>query len=327
MKCFESVPNLEIQLTQVSERTKAIAHDTLLRQPISEMLDRVFATEGKQMRSALLLIFGRTGEKYPDCQEQLLTAGAIVEMTHMASLIHDDIVDDSPLRRGRPTLQSFYGKDMAVYGGDYLLSQVLMQLMRQDMLESGQVLAKSIADMCSGELGQYYSRFNTEVKENQYFMNISGKTAALFSAACEMGALISESNRQNINAASRFGHSLGILYQLRDDLADLAPNDGTDNKKHGMDFKNGIYTLPIIYTFNDAKYGSALKKLAEDADKIPEALLEKELNSLIGQSGGIEYAEWIMKQYKGRAVNSIAQITSANVREYLTAVVDELLDF
>lgn len=321
------IPDLSAQLAEVNDRAKAITLDALLRQPLSQVLENVFSVPGKQLRPALLLLFGRIGSAYPNCMEQLITAGAIVELTHMASLIHDDIVDDSPSRRGRPTLHSAYGKDMAVYGGDYLLSKVLSQLMHQNMLEPGRVLAKSIADMCSGELGQYSSQFDVQTNENCYFTNISGKTAALFSASCEIGAVISGCSNQTTNFAARFGHSLGIIFQLRDDLIDCIPGCREDGKKHGMDFINGIYTLPVIYSFNDAEHGPQLQALASHSSSLEPEALSRELYKHISAAGGIAYTRWSMKQYRVRALNSISQLPSAKVKEQLTALLDEIMDF
>ncbi len=325
MKTFDNVPALYAQLEEISSRAKAIAFDPLLREPLSQVLDSVFSVSGKQLRPALLLLFGRAGSCYPDCEEQLLTAGAVVELTHMASLIHDDIVDDSPTRRGRPTLHSRFGKDMAVYSGDYLLSHVLSQLMRQDMLEPGRVLAQSISNMCSGELGQYASQFDVQTDENRYFMNISGKTAALFSAACQMGALISGCSQQAVSFADRFGHSFGMIYQLRDDLIDCIPNSDADGKKQGMDFINGVYTLPVIYSFKDAEHGPQLRALARKAPSMDPIELSSELYNHISAAGGIDYTHWAMKQHRARALSSIAQLPSVQLRGQLTALLDEIM--
>lgn len=325
MTAFDNIPGLKAQLEEVSDRSEAIAFDPLLREPLSQVLDCVFSVSGKQLRPALLLLFGRAGECYPSCEEQLLTAAAVIELTHMASLIHDDIVDDSPTRRGRPTLQSKFGKDMAVYGGDYLLSHVLMQLLCRDMLEPGQVLAKSISDMCSGELGQYAAQFDMQTDENRYFMNISGKTAALFSAACRMGALISGYSRQELDLAERFGHSFGMLFQLRDDLIDCIPNSSDNGKKHGMDFINGVYTLPVIYSLKDPEHGPQLRTLISNAPSIEPDRLSDELYRHISAAGGIDYTRRAIKQQRDMALDSIAQMSSVQLREQLTALLDEMM--
>lgn len=326
MNVFKDIPGLEEELGRVADRAREMTKDALLRQPLSEIVDSVFTAPGKLLRPALLLLFGRFG---PDCAssgERLCSAGAVVELTHMASLIHDDIVDDAPFRRGRPTVQSAYGKDMAVYAGDYLLSRVLDCLMRPDMAQAGQVLSRGISDMCIGELGQHAARFDVQTDENRYFMNISGKTAALFSASCEMGALISGGTRYTVSAASRFGHSLGVLFQLRDDLTDCLPESVEAGKKRGMDFINGIYTLPVIYSFADSEYGAKLRELAASAAAMePEAVFGA-LYEYITKAGGVDYTRWIMKQYRERALNSMTQLPNLELKPQLASVLDLLLD-
>lgn len=326
MTAFDNIPGLKAQLDEVSDRAKAIALELPPREPLFKVLDFIFSASGKRLRPALLLLFGRAGKRYPDCEQQLLTAAAVIELTHMASLIHDDIVDDSPTRRGRSTLQSEFGKDMAVYGGDYLLSLVLTQLLCRDMLEPGQVLAKSIADMCGGELGQYDAQFDVQTDENRYFANISGKTAALFSAACQMGALISGWSREELCLAERFGHSFGMIFQLRDDLTDCVPNSGDDGKKHGMDFINGVYTLPVLYAFKDPEHGPSLRALAENARSMTPNKLSDELYRHISAAGGIDYTRRVIKQHRDSALDCIAQMPSAELRAQLSALIEKIVD-
>lgn len=326
MTAFDNIPGLKAQLDEVSDRARAIALELPPREPLTQVLDFIFSVSGKQLRPALLLLFGRAGRRYPDCERQLLTAGAVIELTHMASLIHDDIVDVSPTRRGRATLQSEFGKDMAVYGGDYLLSLVLTQLLCPDMLEPGQVLAKSISDMCGGELGQYAAQFDVQTDENRYFTNISGKTAALFSAACRMGALISGWSLEELDLAEHFGHSFGMIFQLRDDLIDCVPNSSDDGKKHGMDFINGVYTLPVLYSFKDPEHGPRLRALAENATSMAPDKLSDELYKHISAAGGIDYTRRVIKRHRDSALDSIAQMPYARLREQLTALLDEIMD-
>lgn len=326
MNIFKDIPGMKEDLELVEATAREISRDTLQRQPLSEVIDAVFASPGKMLRPALVLLFGSLGPGYPACKDRLIKAAAIVEMTHLASLAHDDIVDDAPFRRGRPTLQSAYGKDMAVYAGDFLLSRVLSSLMTQDMLAVGQSLSRGLADMCSGELSQYTAQFNTNTDENRYFMNISGKTAALFSASCEIGAIVSDCERYTVSAASNFGHSLGVIFQLRDDLIDCLPDSIESGKKKGMDFTNGIYTLPVIYSFSDRKHGPKLKALAADAAKMEPAAVFEQLFELITAAGGIDYTKWIMGQYKERALNSLNNLPTSPVQTQLSSLLDALQD-
>lgn len=324
MTVFDTIPDLPRQLGAVSDRIRSLAEDKLFRQPLTDILSHVFAAPGKQLRPAMLLLFGRIGQDYPACEERLIHAAAVVELTHMASLIHDDIVDDSPLRRGRPTIQSAYGKDMAVYAGDYLLSCVLSAVTAPDMSGVGGILSRAMSDMCSGEMSQYQIRFDTSVDENRYFMNISGKTAALFSAACEIGSSVAGGSLYVNSIAGRFGHSVGILFQLRDDLLDCMPDSSDAGKKHGMDFINGIYTLPVIYSFSDPVHGPALRELAAAASGMAPEAVAAALREHITAAGGVDYTRWIMKQYHERALHTLSQLQGADLKDELSALLDEL---
>lgn len=326
MKNFSEISGFDDELRRVGEKAQEIAADALMREPLSEVLTAVFSAQGKMLRPSLLLLFGRMGENYPRCADDLVTAGAIVELTHMASLIHDDIVDDAPYRRGRSTVQAAYGKDMAVYAGDYLLSRVLGELMKPNMQEAGQILSRAISDMCSGELGQYYAQFNTDIDENHYFMNISGKTASLFSASCEIGATIAGCSRQTASTASRFGHILGVLFQLRDDLLDCLPSFSDEGKRRGADFVNGIYTMPVIYSFADRDCGEKLRRLAKDAPGLEPETVFARLYEYISAAGGIDYTRWMIRQYAERAANAVDKLPPSKMTQALNKMLAELAD-
>ncbi len=326
MKLFQDVPGLEDELQLVRQESRALCEDHLFREPLSSVLSAVFSVDGKLLRPALVLLFGRFGPEQTASSIKLRKAGVIIELTHMASLIHDDIVDDAPTRRGRPSIQSVFGKDIAVYGGDYLLSRVLQLVTDPDMSEAGGILSRTISDMCSGEMSQHQDRFNTETDENRYFANISGKTAALFSAACEIGALLAGCTGYTNSIAGRFGHSMGILFQLRDDLLDCLPLRENQGKPQGMDFINGIYTLPVIYSFADPVQGPLLRKLAGNAGEMDPAVLDAQVCDCVAQAGGLEYTRWMMKQYRERAIHALSQMPTHKVKLPLASLLDELMD-
>lgn len=210
------------------------------------VLDDAVSSQGKMIRPRLVLMAGSFGEHRSDVQERLYKLAAIVEMTHLASLIHDDVVDDAPYRRGKPSVQGKYGKNSAVYAGDFLMSRIAFHLMREGLNRSGMVVSQVVEEMCAGEISQALCRYKEDVTISEYMQNIHGKTVALFRACCRIGAMESGCDERLIRLLEDFGECLGFMFQIRDDLLDFVPDSSTIGKKAHQDFREGIYTLPVL---------------------------------------------------------------------------------
>lgn len=254
-----------------------------------------------------------------------MRAVAVVELAHGASLIHDDIVDDSPLRRGRPTVQSRFGKDMAVYAGDFLLSRLFLFLMERDMTRCGLLLARSMSDMCCGETRQYQAQFDTEATEEAYFESVLGKTASLFATSCELGAVESGCGPENVQTLREFGRNLGILFQLRDDLLDFTSDQQIEGKPVHSDFKRGLYTLPVLHTFQDPDAGPRLKEAARQIQSGGDDVLRVRIEELVAQSGGIAYTVSVMKQYEQRARCLLESLPPGPVLQLMETMIHRLV--
>jgi len=324
MNCWNTIPGLERELLQVAVYLEKFTEDRLHRQPLSSILKTAFSEQGKLLRPALILLTSRLGSGYPECSDRICRLAALVELTHAASLIHDDIIDDSPMRRGKPTVQASYGKDMAVYAGDFILSKILFYLMEYGMTQAGKILAQSIEDMCNGEIAQYEAQFNTETTEEKYFSCILNKTAAMFSAACKLGAMESGCNEETTARMGHFGHILGVLFQLRDDLLDYTSSENKEGKPVQSDFKRGIYTLPVLHTFRNADTGSELREIAlrvqnGDSDS---SLLRME--ALVAHADGVGYAKQAMKRYVKKAQGLLDVLPPGRERAVLDTLVTSL---
>ncbi len=286
-----TISALDTELELVDSYMREYLKDNLKTKVVGEILQEIMATSGKRLRPQLILMAGRFGPDYPACREQLCSLGALVELVHMASLIHDDIVDDSPLRRGSPTIQARFGKDKAVYAGDLVLSRVLCLIIRNRVWESGYILGRAIECMCRGEIGQYNCRFRANTTEDEYLSNIYGKTAVMFETACKIGAVESCCEAQTVRMMGEFGKQLGYAFQLRDDLLDFLSSESSEGKPVHSDFKEGIFTLPVLYTLHTPEYGDALFRLIRSMDggpALPEHIAEME--ELVSRAGGVEYA-------------------------------------
>ena len=157
--------------------------------PVGDVLDWAACSKGKRIRPILLILCSLYG---PNClahKNRLTLLAAMMEVTHLASLIHDDIVDEAPFRRDRESVQRRFGKDAAVYAGDYLIARVQYYQAQENLHEAGMLLADAIQQMCAGEIGQARCRYREDVTMQEYLCNIRGKTTALFRASCRIGAL------------------------------------------------------------------------------------------------------------------------------------------
>ena len=195
------------------------------------VLDDAASSQGKMIRPRLVLMAGSFGTDRDDVRERLYKLAAVVEMTHLASLIHDDVVDDAPVRRGKPSVQSKYGKNAAVYAGDFLMSRITFYLMREGLNRAGMVIAQAVEEMCAGEIGQAMCRYKEDVTIDQYQQNIHGKTVALFRACCRIGAMESGCDERVSRMLESFGECLGFMFQMRDDLLDFVPDSSMIGKK------------------------------------------------------------------------------------------------
>lgn len=309
MNIRNAIPGLARELEQVERHLWELGQDPLGREPLSTIVKTAMEQKGKRIRPVLILLAGRLGKDYPNTGERLYRLATVVELTHAASLIHDDIIDDSPLRRGKPTVQAKFGKDMAVYAGDFLLSRILGYLMEHRMIQSGTILARSMSEMCCGEITQYNAQFDTETGEEKYFTSILGKTAAMFAASCELGAMESGCEEGVVRNMRHFGRDLGVLYQLRDDLLDFTSDTQKEGKPGGSDFRHGIYTLPVLRALGDLRTSSELKEIAAKIPHgDPDGTLYRRMEELVRTAGGVEYTKQVMARYERSACLRLASL-------------------
>lgn len=257
--------------------------------PTGAVLDDAVKMGGKMLRPKLLLLAGQFGPEPEASRERLCKLAAMVELIHTASLIHDDVIDDAPSRRGELSLQRKYGKDAAVYAGDYLMSRMCQVIAREEMNKSGVILAETVEAMCAGEINQSLCRYKTDVTVSDYLKSIHGKTTALFMACCRIGATESGCDEETADRLERFGESLGILFQLRDDLLDFTSDTRTMGKEVLKDFQDGIYTMPVLFSILWPEGRNLLLPIMEENAK--RRLTQEEIGQvvrLVNNLGGVE---------------------------------------
>lgn len=201
---------------------------------------------GKRLRPLLVFICGAGEDREPVDPQPLLRAGAAVELVHMASLVHDDVLDNAPMRRGRPTVYASAGRETATATGDFLFSRAFALLGQNGDREQVRALSDACFALSRGELGQRQDAYARPLSVERYLERCELKTASLFAAACKLGSLASGRAGPEAEALADFGRKIGLAFQLLDDLLDVASSSETIGKRRGTDLLDGTVTLPLI---------------------------------------------------------------------------------
>jgi octaprenyl-diphosphate synthase len=205
------------------------------------------AAGGKRVRPLLVFCAApRASHADPAVRELLLSAAAAVELVHMATLVHDDLLDGATMRRGRPTVAQALGPERAVSTGDFLFARAFAQLTRTGRVAAVQALAAAALDLSQGEMDQQRAAFDLSLTEEAYLARCRRKTAALFSVACRLGAMMAGSGAEAADRLAAFGENVGMAFQIFDDILDLAGAPAATGKRRGTDLCDGTVTLPVI---------------------------------------------------------------------------------
>ena len=299
---------------------KSLTHDYGL---LAQVLDHIRQRAGKRMRPMLILLMAKHFGGITDATQY---AAVGLELLHTASLVHDDVVDDSAERRGQSSVNAEYNNKVAVLVGDYILSTALLNV----ALTDNQIIVKRLAELgrtlASGEILQLSNIQNTEISEDVYYDVIIQKTAALFEACCTIGALSAGGSDEDIEKASLFGRNLGIMFQIKDDIFDYSQSSEI-GKPTGNDMAEGKLTLPVIYALNstDNVNMRALAMKVKDRTVTPDEITM--LVDFTKKNGGIEYAEKRMNDFSVLCKDYVAQhVVDQEVRDSLYAYIDYIVN-
>lgn len=290
---------------------------------LSQALAHIRQKAGKRMRPMLILLMARNYGKVTDVTQN---AAVGLELLHTASLVHDDVVDESAERRGQASLNATYNNKVAVLVGDYLLSTALLHVAYTGNGTIVQYLAELGRTLASGEILQLSNIRNQEISEDVYYQVIKQKTAALFEACCAIGSLSAGAGDDEIEAAKRFGCTLGIIFQIRDDIFDYYESAEV-GKPTGNDMAEGKLTLPAIYALKTNPEPAML----DIARKVKEGTVKHdEIGILVDftkNNGGIEYAERRMEEFRNDCMGYISNhVKDGEIKAALTAYLDFVID-
>lgn len=289
--------------------------------PISANLRQFLHGGGKQLRPTLIVLAARLLGDTADA-ERLLPLQAAMELLHSATLIHDDIIDNSRLRRGRPSLHVTAGVPAAILHGDYLLALALSLVEQYQQPQLLQPLAGCLREMCLAEFLQLDGAFSLEKQTlRHYFRRIRRKTASLFAACCQMGAIMGGADAEQYAALSAYGENLGMAFQITDDILDFAPSPQF-GKPQGQDLQQGVFTLPLLYAI---KSGDAAGRIAAVAVKEQKSAADTAfLLQAVNDSGGIAAARKIAAAYSKKAAKNLAAFSDCEAKNTLLSLAEEL---
>ncbi len=289
---------------------------------LESVLSHIRKQGGKRMRPILLMLMAKN---YGAVTEVTQYAAVGLELLHTASLVHDDVVDESEERRGQASVNAEYNNKVAVLVGDYILSTALLNVSKTGNLRIVEYLSELGRTLAAGEILQLSNIQNQEFSEDVYYQIIKNKTAALFEACAAIGALSVGADEKAVKKAGEFGQNLGIMFQIRDDIFDYF--DSKDiGKPTGNDMAEGKLTLPVIYALNASHYESMLtlaKKVKAGTINTDEIAV---LVDFTKQKGGIEYAEKRMQDYRSLCMTYIeSNVREPQIAASLSAYVDYII--
>lgn len=288
---------------------------------IAEVNTHLLQMQGKMFRPALVLLANAaTGQR----NTKAVSLAAVVELIHLATLVHDDSVDHSVLRRGMPTINALFSHQVSVIMGDYLYSRAVIELVRQEDLLALRVLSRVTNEMTVGEMRQLLAHDPLRFSEEDYDLLIRSKTASLMSGACEVGALAASPAERE--AMGRFGYHLGMAFQIVDDLLDFTADAEDTGKPSGLDLREHKVTLPLIHALPRMSAGQRqtvqiLMDSAEPSDAEIEAVIEA-----VGRCGGLDYARGRAQQFMDAAEADLEQLEPGPARETLRSSLGYVLD-
>jgi all-trans-nonaprenyl-diphosphate synthase len=282
--------------------------------------EHLFGAKGKRVRPAIVFLVSRATMLDQEITLRHRRLAEITEMIHTASLVHDDVVDESELRRGVPTVHSSFGNRIAVLAGDFLFAQSSWYLANLDNLEVVKLLSQVIMDLAEGEIQQGLNRFATSLSIDEYLEKSYYKTASLLANSAKAAATLSESPPALADDLFHYGRHIGLAFQIIDDILDFTGSTDALGKPAGSDLKSGNLTAPVLYALKEKPYLEALieREFAQPGD-LEQALL------LVRDSQGIERSRALATQHTRSAIEHLSNLPPSEARQVLVKLADYVL--
>jgi heptaprenyl diphosphate synthase len=319
------LPRLEEDLARVDAglRRSVLSEDPFL----TEVASHLIKAGGKRLRPALAVAAASAGGGPVPVSADVIAGACAVELVHLGSLYHDDVIDEATTRRGVATVNAKWDNLVAIVSGDYLLAKA-SELAAALGTEVAGLLAATIGRLCEGQVLELQHAFQVARPEEAYLASIAGKTASLLASSCRIGALCAGLHRPAVEALTSFGEDFGMVFQIVDDIHDLVLSDAQLGKPAGNDLLEGVYTLPVLRALTMPEAGDELRGLLGGPIARPEA---EKARSIVRASGGVEAAILVGRGYADRAANALASVSldsaaAAEVTDGLANLGHRLLD-
>ncbi len=285
---------------------------------INSVSNYLIKNKGKSFRPILTLLCSRL------CGQPTINtykAAAMMELLHVATLIHDDIVDDAKTRRGKPSIKQIWKNKISVLMGDYILSKALINMVSLKDFEALDLISKTAEKLSAGEILQMEKSITRNMTKNIYYDMINQKTASLISSSCQLGAITTSKSDKDRKATSEYGKNLGMAFQIKDDLFDFLGSEFQTGKESGGDVKKNMLTLPLIYSIESTsrKERNRLKAIIRKKKKSSETIME--IKEIIEKSGGFNYANKKLDEFSSNAIDSISSFNDSEIKNSLIELV------
>ncbi|HZG85243.1 polyprenyl synthetase family protein [Paenibacillus sp.] len=270
---------------------------------------------GKRIRPVFVLLAGRFGTYDLD---RLSHVAVALELIHMATLVHDDVIDDAATRRGQPTVKAKWDERIAMYTGDYILGKALAVAAQLERPDIHRILSKAMVQMVIGEMEQFRLFYRLDQSVRDYLLRIRRKTALLIAVSCQLGALAAGASDRAAQRLYAFGYNAGMAFQIRDDILDLMGTEQQLGKPPGSDMRQGNVTLPVLYAIRDERVREAVRA-ATNAERPDEAALARAIE-LVRSSPGIEEADALSRRYIDKAIRALDELPDIPAKDDFEAI-------
>ncbi|MFV9510686.1 polyprenyl synthetase family protein [Tepidibacillus sp. LV47] len=318
MKLLDIYAKMKSDIKEIEkELSRAVSTNQMI---LNQSSSHLLKAGGKRIRPIFVLLSGHFGDYQFD---KLKKVAAALELIHMATLVHDDVIDDADKRRGKLTVKAQWDNKVAMYTGDYILAQALMLITEFEQPEIHQTLSKALVQMSEGEIDQIRDFNNWNQSLKHYLKRIKRKTALLIAISCKLGALASHAKPKIVRGLYQYGYNVGMAFQIIDDILDFTGTTEQLGKPAGSDLRQGNITIPALYALHYSMDRLRLQEIIRNRD------MEKRIDEVIDMirtSEGIKYAHHLAERYIEKAKKALLDLPPIRERKILFEISDFIID-